>query len=75
MKRGTKFMLINDRGLTILESINNDLRELSLLLDSKEALKPILYEMRGKLNLAFEFGLISEQEWERYIDKVFILLY
>ena len=68
-------MLINDRGLTILESINNDLRELSLLLDSKEALKPILYEMRGKLNLAYEFGLISEQEWERYIDKVFILLY
>lgn len=68
-------MLINNKGLTILESINNDLKELSLLLDSNGTLKPILYEMRGKLNLAFEFGLISEQEWERYIDKVFILLY
>ena len=68
-------MLINNKGLTILESINNDLKELSLLLDSNETLKPILYEIRGKLNLAFEFGLISEREWERYLDKVFILLY
>lgn len=67
--------MLNNKGLTILDSINRDLKGVSLLLENKEDLKPILYEVRGKLNLAFEFGLISEQEWERYIDKVFILLY
>lgn len=66
-------ILINPLGQTVKDSINEHIKKISLWFVNDEIGKPYIYELRGKVNCAFEFGLITEEEWSGYINKIFIL--
>ena len=69
-------MLLNKKGQTAAEVINNELKNLSLnyTKESKRFGIEIALEIRGRINLAAEFGLITKEEWEDFIDKIFVFL-
>lgn len=66
-------VLLNKKGLTMIESINEDIKWLSLCFSNDEFCKSNISVIRGKINCAYEFGLISESEWELYIEKIILL--
>ena len=68
--------MLNKKGQTAVEVFNNELKNLSLIYekDSERFGTEIAVEIRGRINLAAEFGLITKDEWEDLMDKVFAYL-
>lgn len=68
--------MLNKKGQTAAEVLNNELKNLSLIYekDSERFGTEIAVEIRGRINLAAEFGLITKDEWEDLMDKVFAYL-
>lgn len=63
----------NKRGYTVQERISQDIEHAESLKDkSKQTL--LASKVLGAADLAVEFGLISYNEWEQYIDRVFNIL-
>lgn len=68
--------MLNKKGQTAAEVLNNELKNLSLIYtkDSKRFGEEIALEIRGRINLAAEFGLITKEEWEEFISRIFAYL-
>ena len=65
-------MLKNSNGLTMQESINREMNLLAVEYDNKNINEQArLFELRGKVNCAAEFGLITHGEWDGYINRLF----
>lgn len=68
--------MLNKKGQTAAEVLNNELKNLSLIhtKDSERFGMEIALEIRGRINLAAEFGLITKEEWEDFISRIFAYL-
>ena len=62
-------------GLTVFERLNKQIRDHNLLYKYGDEMGRIsMIEIRGKITFAYELGLITTDEWENLICKVFLIL-
>lgn len=62
-------------GLTVFEHLNKQIRDHNLLYKYGDEMGRVsMIEIRGKITFAYEMGLITTDEWENLICKVFLIL-
>lgn len=63
----------NKRGYTVVERIEQDIEHAE---NEKDKAKQTMLagKVLGAVDLAVEFNLITYNEWEKYIDRVFNIL-
>lgn len=62
-------------GLTVFEHLNKQIRDHNLLYKYGDEMGRVsMIEIRGKITFAYELGLITPDEWETLICKVFLIL-
>lgn len=62
--------LTNKRGQTIKDRIKQDI-EYAEKFDDKVKQTMLATKVLGAADIAVEFGLITYNEWEHYIDRIF----
>lgn len=62
----------NKRGRTIIERLIEDLDYAENIHDTEHR-KMLAHKALGAADLAVEFGLITYNEWEKYISKIFAI--
>ena len=63
----------NNRGKTIKDRLNEDI-EYAENLKSAESKEILALKALGAADMAVEFGLITYNEWETYIDRLFKIM-
>ena len=64
----------NFRGKTAWQVINEELIFLGLTYDERDpGANVIEEELRGKINIAAEYGLINIEEWGNFLNSIFII--
>ncbi len=64
----------NFRGKTAWQVINEELIFLGLTYDERDpGANMIAAELRGKINIAAEYGLINIEEWGNFLNGIFII--
>ena len=65
----------NFRGKTAWKVINEELIFLGLTYDERDpGANVIAAELRGKINIAEEYGLINIEEWGNFLNSIFIIM-
>ena len=65
--------LKNKRGYTVVERIEQDIEHAESVKD-KAKQTMLASKVLGAIDFAVEFELITYNEWEQYIDRVFNIL-
>ena len=65
--------LKNKQGYTVVERIEQDIKHAESVKDKAKQMM-LASKVLGAVDLAVEFGLITYNEWEQYIDRVFNIL-
>lgn len=61
--------------LTVFERLKKQIRDHNLLYRYGDEMGRIsMIEIRGKITFAYELGLITKEEWETLISKVFLII-
>ena len=63
----------NNRGYSVQERIEQDI-EYAEKIENTADRSLLATKVLGAADLAVEFGLITYNEWEKYIDKIFKLM-
>ena len=63
----------NKRGHTVVERMNEDIEYIKTL-ENKEQKEVLAIKALGAADFAIEFGLISYEEWEKYISELFTMI-
>lgn len=59
-------------GETVYKLLNRQIRDNNLLYKQGDSMGRVsMIEIRGKITFAYELKLISYEQWENLIDKVF----
>lgn len=60
---------------TVFDRLNEQIRDNNLLYKQGDVLGRVgMIEIRGKITFAYELGLITKNEWESLISKVFLTI-
>ena len=63
----------NKQGYTVQERIKQDMEYIKNIEDENSKAM-LVYKALGAVDFAVEFGLITYDEWEQYIDRLFDIL-
>lgn len=65
----------NFRGKTAWQVINEELIFLGFTYDERDPWANVIEEeLRGKINIAAEYGLINIEEWGNFLNSIFIIM-
>lgn len=62
------------KKITVFDKLSGQIKTHSLIFRPGDRMGHVgLAEIRGKVNFALEMGLISWEEWETLINKIFLI--
>lgn len=63
------------KNLTVFDRLNRKIRDHNLLYREGDMMGRVgMIEIRGSISFAYEMGLITKEEWETLISKVFLIM-